>query len=87
MMNIVGADIIPESATNKGRIDCVLRCPGDIYIIEFKFNQSAEKAIEQIREKKYYEPYMKEKKTIHLLGINFSTEEKNILEWKDEVIK
>ena len=87
MMNIVGADIIPESATNKGRIDCVLRCPGDIYIIEFKFNQSAEKAIEQIREKKYYEPYMKEKKTIHLLGINFSTEEKNIIEWKDEVIK
>ena len=87
MMNIVGADIIPESATNKGRIDCVLRCPGDIYIIEFKFNQSAEKAIEQIKEKKYYEPYMKEKKTIHLLGINFSTEEKNILEWKDEVIK
>ena len=87
MMNIVGADIIPESATNKGRIDCVLKCPGDIYIIEFKFNQSAEEAIEQIKENKYYEPYMKEKKTIHLLGINFSTEEKNIIEWKDEVIK
>jgi len=87
MMNIVGADIIPESATNKGRIDCVLKCPGDIYIIEFKFNQSAEKAIEQIKEKKYYESYLDTNKKIHLLGINFSTEEKNILEWKDEVIK
>ena len=87
MMNIVGADIIPESATNKGRIDSVLKCPGDIYIIEFKFNQSAEKAIEQIKEKKYYESYLDTNKKIHLLGINFSTEEKNILEWKDEVIK
>ena len=86
MMNIIGADIISESATNRGRIDCVLMCPEDIYIIEFKFNQSADRAIEQIRENKYYEPYMKEKKTIHLLGINFSTEEKNIIEWKDEVL-
>ena len=87
MMNIIGADIISESATNRGRIDCVLRCPEDIYIIVFKFNQSAEEAIEQIKEKKYYEQYIGDKKTIHLLGINFSTEEKNIIEWKDEVIK
>ena len=87
MMNIVGADIIPESATNKGRIDCVLKCPNDIYIIEFKFNQSAMDAISQIKKNKYYESYMKEKKAIHLLGINFSTEEKNIIEWKDEVLK
>ena len=87
MMNIIGADIIPESATNKGRIDCVLKCPNDIYIIEFKFNQSAEKAIEQIKEKKYYERYLDINKKIHLLGINFSTEEKNIVEWKDEVLK
>ena len=87
MMNIVGADIIPESATNKGRIDSVLKCPGDIYIIEFKFNQSAEKAIEQIKEKKYYESYLDTNKKIHLLGINFSTDEKNIIEWKEEVLK
>ena len=87
VMRIMGADIIGEKETNIGRVDAVLTCPGDIYIIEFKFNQSAEKAIEQIKEKKYYESYLDTNKKIHLLGINFSTEEKNIVEWKDEVLK
>ncbi len=86
MMNILEADIIAEAPTNKGRIDCVLKCPGLIYIIEFKFDQSADKAIEQIKEKKYYEPYLKDRKPLHLLGINFSTEEKNIVEWKEETL-
>ncbi len=86
MMNILEADIISEVPTNRGRIDCVLRCPHDIYIIEFKFNQSADDAVAQIKRRKYYEAYLKEGKSIHLLGINFSTEEKNIIEWKDEVI-
>lgn len=87
MMNILEADIIPEAATNKGRIDCVLRCPELTYVIEFKFDQSADEAIEQIKEKKYYEPYIKDRKPIHLLGINFSREEKNIVEWKEEILK
>ena len=87
MMNILEADIISEAATNKGRIDCVLKCPNLIYVIEFKFNQSSDKAIEQIKEKRYYEPYIREKKPIHLLGINFSTEERNIVEWKEERLK
>ncbi len=87
MMNILEADIIAEGATNKGRIDCVLKCSGLIYVIEFKFNQSADGAIAQIREKKYYEPYLKDNKPIHLLGINFSTEERNIAQWKEEILK
>ena len=86
MMNMVEADIIAEQPINKGRVDCVIRSPKDIYIIEFKFNQSAIVAIEQIKEKKYYEPYLTCGKAIHLLGINFSTEQKNILEWKDEIL-
>ncbi len=87
MMRLMGADIVGEVTTNIGRIDAVLTCPSDIYIIEFKFNQSAEEEVNQIKKNKYYEPYMKENKSIHLLGINFSTEEKNIIEWKDEVLK
>ena len=86
MMNILEADIISEAATNKGRIDCVLKCPALIYVIEFKFNQSADEAIAQIKEMRYYEPYIKERKPIHLLGINFSTTEKNIVEWKEETL-
>ncbi len=86
MLNMLEADIIPEQSTNKGRIDCVLRCPKDIYIIEFKFNQSAEVAIEQIKNNGYCEQYLTSEKKIHLLGINFSTEQKNIVEWKEEIL-
>ncbi len=86
MMNMLEADIISEQSTNKGRIDCVLRCPKDIYIIEFKFNQSAEVAIEQIKNNGYCEQYLTTEKKIHLLGINFSTEQKNIVEWKEEIL-
>ena len=86
MLRLMGADIIGEVTTNIGRIDAVLTTPNDIYIIEFKFDLSAEKAIDQIRENKYYEPYLDSSKKIHLLGINFSTQEKNIVEWKEEKI-
>ncbi len=84
MLRLMGANIIGEVTTNIGRIDAVLTTPNDIYIIEFKFDQSAEKAIEQIKENKYYEPYLDSNKKIHLLGINFSTQDKNIVQWKCE---
>ena len=75
-----------EEPTNVGRIDAVITCPKYIYIVEFKYNQTAEQAIEQIRKKKYWEKYLNMGKEIHLLGINFSTEQKNIAQWKDEVL-
>ena len=87
MMNMLEADIIAEQSTNKGRIDCVLRCSDDIYIIEFKFNLSSDEAISQIKRNGYYEQYLTSGKKIHLLGINFSTEEKNIVQWKEEVLE
>ena len=44
-------------------------------------------ALKQIKEKKYYEKYEKKGNTIHLLGINFSSKERNITDWKEEVIR
>ncbi len=86
MLRLMGADIIGEVSSNIGRIDAVLTTPEDIYIIELKFDLTADKAIEQIRENKYYEPYLGSNKKIHLLGIDSSTQEKNILEWKEELL-
>ena len=78
------ANILNEVETNNGRIDAVLFCDKYIYIIEFKLNQKPGKAIEQIKEKKYFEKYLKDKREIYLLGINFSSQEKNIVEYKEE---
>ena len=64
----------------------VLSSLGLVYIIELKLDRSAEEALKQIKEKKYYEKYAKDGAVIHLLGINFSSKERNITEWKEEVL-
>ena len=91
MMKAVGADLNSEVATNKGRIDAVLKTPNHIYVIEFKKDKSSQVALDQIKEMEYQEQYRAWKnempqKKIHLLGINFSTEKRNIDEWKEEMV-
>jgi hypothetical protein len=58
----------------------VVESKDKVFIIEFKANQSAEKAVAQIKEKGYADKYKLQDKQIILIGINFSTEEKNISE-------
>ncbi|MEZ4828849.1 MAG: PD-(D/E)XK nuclease domain-containing protein [Bacteroidia bacterium] len=75
-----------EVSTNMGRIDTVIHTPGDIYIIEFKLEEPASVALDQIRNKRYFERYISSRKTIHLLGISFSSHEKSVAGWKEERI-
>ena len=49
-----------------------------VYIIEFKCNQSADKGIEQIKEKGYIDNWRGRGKKIILCGINFDTEKRGI---------
>ena len=81
-------DANAEEATNIGRIDISVKVrEGLYYIIELKLDESADAALKQIREKRYYEKYEKEGNVIHLLGINFSSAERNITDWKEEIIR
>jgi len=41
-------------------------------------------ALAQIKEKQYFQPYLHRNKKIHLFGINFSSEERNINQWIHE---
>ena len=86
MMKALGANIGSELETSKGRIDAVLENKRHIYIFEFKYNKTADIALSQIHETKYYEPYIAGKKKVHLIGMNFSSKEKNINEWKEEIL-
>jgi hypothetical protein len=49
-----------------------------VYIFEFKYNGTAEEAMEQIKEKNYAHPFMASGKKIVLIGANFSGETRNI---------
>ena len=81
-------DARAEDVTNMGRMDISVKVKDDLYyIIELKLDESAEKALKKIKEKRYYEKYEKEGNVIHLLGINFSSAERNITDWKEEIIR
>ena len=81
---LIGVRVEAESRTNNGRIDAVI-CDGDhVYIFEFKINQTAEIALEQIREKEYFRKYQHSGRKIVLAGASFDTVSRQITEWKSE---
>ncbi|PRM88637.1 ATP-binding protein [Aliarcobacter cryaerophilus] len=83
-LSSLGLNIIGEDVTNKGRIDLTIIMPNTIYIIEFKVDLTDNSALKQIKEKNYAQKYLNENKPIYLLGIEFSSSEKNIskFEWE-----
>jgi hypothetical protein len=86
MLAASGVLVPTEVLASHGRIDMEVYFPDKIYIVELKCNQSAEQAIAQIKEKKYFEKHLHSGKKILLLGVNFSTEERRITEWRIETI-
>ena len=81
---LIGVRIEAESRTNNGRIDAVIRDGNQIYIFEFKLNQSADAALSQIREKDYFQKYQHSGKKIILIGANFDIASRQISGWKIE---
>jgi len=85
----LGIQFIAEDVTNLGRIDLTIATPdmSQVYVIEFKVvdnkNQNG-KALEQIKENRYYEKYKEKADELIIIGIEFSKEDKNIskFEWE-----
>ena len=73
-----------EVCTSSGRIDMMVAAGDWIYVIEFKLNQSAGEAMEQIENREYALKYRKAGKRIMLLGVNFDFEKGNIAGWIKE---
>ena len=73
-----------EVNTNDGRLDCVVKTPTHIYVIEFKLDKSADEALQQIKDKGYAEKYRTDPRPKVLVGVNFSSEQKTVAEWKLE---
>lgn len=88
VLKLAGADIFSEESTNKGRIDAVMETDKKIVIMEFKLGKDAEKtALEQIKEKKYYEKYLNGDKEIVLMGVGLDSEERNIGAYLSEKVE
>jgi RecB family endonuclease NucS len=75
-----------EVCTSDGRIDSLVETDSHIYILEYKLNRSAKAALEQVKQKRYYQAYWNTGKPVIGVGVNFSSKTKNIQGWLAEVL-
>ena len=74
--------ILVEPHTAKGRIYIMMETDDTIYVMELKFNKSAEEALAQIDAKHYADAFKMSGKKVVKIGLNFSVkDEVNSLEW------
>ena len=86
MVAASGVLVHTEPLSSHGRMDIAVEFKDKVYVIELKCNQSADAAIQQIHAKRYHEKYLQSGRRIHLMGINFSTTERRIVDWRMETI-
>uniref|UniRef100_UPI0025FD7726 PD-(D/E)XK nuclease domain-containing protein n=1 Tax=uncultured Thiocystis sp. TaxID=1202134 RepID=UPI0025FD7726 len=84
----VGLDIVLEDATNWGRIDMTVRFNEHIYLFEFKVVELAPegRALQQIKDRGYAEKYRAAGQPIHLIGVEFSREGRNLVGFEVETL-
>jgi hypothetical protein len=86
LFSYLGVRIHSEVCTSDGRIDSLVETDTHIYILEYKLDQSAPAALEQIKRKRYYQAYWNVGKPVVGIGVNFSSASKNIEDWVAEVL-
>ena len=85
IFRLLGYYISAESHTNDGRIDAVAETEKFIFIFEFKLNKD-KTALFQIKKNEYFKKYELFQKKIFLIGVTFSTEKGQIIDWQAEEV-
>ena len=75
--------ILVEQHTFRGRTDITMETKDTIYVIELKFNKSAQEALDQINNKHYADAFALKGKTVEKIGMNFMIDEDKtiVLDW------
>lgn len=82
----LGLDVTLEDMTNLGRIDMTLKFNDQVYIFEFKVVEMVPErnALQQIKDRHYADKYRSLNQPIHLLGVEFSKDSRNIVGFEVE---
>ncbi len=70
-----------EKQNSMGRADIIVETDNDVFIFEFKLDGSVEEALKQIEEKQYAVPYLDDKRKVHKIGVNISSETRTVDGW------
>ena len=76
----LGYEIAVEESSSQGRLDMAVRTGGHVYLFEFKVVEMAPPgaALAQLRERRYADKYRGGGEPIHLIGVEFSRETRNV---------
>ena len=81
LFRLLGLSVDVEYRTSEGRIDILVRTDRYVYIMELKYDRSAEEALAQIERKEYSLPWAVDSRETIAIGINFSTSRRTIDGW------
>ncbi|MBR4441227.1 MAG: AAA family ATPase [Bacteroidales bacterium] len=84
VFTICGHFVVSELHSSKGRADTIVVNDNYVYLFEFKMDSDAQTALNQINEKDYAGRFKMDGRKLIKVGVNFSSKEKNITEWKVE---
>ena len=82
LLTLIGVNVKTEVHTSDGRIDLLMESPDYIYIIELKYDATAEEALRQIEEKQYARKFAADSRHIFKIGVSFSSQPRRIEYWK-----
>ena len=82
----LGLDLIAEDVTHQGRIDLTLKFNGQVWLFEFKVVELEPegRALQQIKERGYADKYRALDQPIHLIGVEFSREQRTVVGFEVE---
>ena len=82
----LGLDIRLEDTTNKGRIDMAVLFNAQVFVFEFKVVELVPqgRALQQIKDMGYADKYRDRGEPIHLVGVEFSKNDRNIVGFEVE---
>jgi hypothetical protein len=78
LFSLLNVYIFSEVHTQQGRADAIVIYEDQIYCMEFKLDQSAQDAIDQIKSRGYTERFRDTGKPMHHIGINFSSTQRKV---------
>lgn len=81
---LLGKFALCEMHMFSGRIDCKVETERFIYLFEFKRNESAQKALQQIDDKDYSLPFVADDRKLYKIGVSFDSEKRILADWKVE---
>ncbi|PWV71482.1 ATP-binding protein [Halomonas sp. A11-A] len=82
----LGLRVTVEDASHHGRVDMTVDFAGHLYLFEFKVVEQLPegRALQQIKDKGYADKYRGQGKVIHLIGVEFSRDKRQIVGFEVE---